>query len=161
MLPQMKNILRLLAVAFLGSCFLPAVESHPRFPEAQAKPAAEPPRTGSVSISFERMGGFAGIYEKYSIYPDGHVTNEAGQTQQVPVQALEGIRRRVEALDLPKSCEIRVSAAPCSDCFQYRIVLLGSAGLKTLVLYDPMTGFDSISKIARELRDLVLGLKWK
>jgi hypothetical protein len=33
--------------------------------------------------------------------------------------------------------------------------------MKTLVLEDPMAGSDSVSRIAKELRDLVLGLKWK
>jgi hypothetical protein len=157
----MKILIRPLAITCLGSCFLLGMESHPLFPQIQAKTAAEQMQTGSFIISVERTGGIAGIHEKFSIYPDGRVTNAVGQTQQMPAQALEAIRRRVEALDVPKSCEIRVTGGLCSDCFQYRIILTGPSGTRTLVLEDPMAGSDSVSRIARELRDLVLGLKWK
>ncbi len=82
--------------------------------------------------------------------------------QQAPAQALDAIRRKVETLDVPKSCDIRVSGGPCSDCFQYRILLFGSSGMRrTLVLEDPINGSDSVSRIAKDVRDLVFGLKWK
>lgn len=161
MSPRMKISIRLLAVTCLGSCFLLGVESHPLFSQAQTKPAAEQMQAGNSLISIERTGGIAGIHERFSIYQDGRVTNAAGQAQQMPAQALEAIRRRVEALDVPKSCEIRVTGGLCSDCFQYIIILTGPSGKRTLVLEDPMAGSDSVSRIARELRDLVLGLKWK
>jgi hypothetical protein len=161
MSPRMKFSIRLLAVTCLGWCFLPSVKLHPLFSQTQTKPGAEQMHMGGLLISIERWGGYAGIHEKFSIYPDGRVTDAAGQTQQMPAQALEAIRRRVEALDVPKSCEIRVTGGVCSDCFQYIIILTGPAGKRTLVLEDPMAGSDSVSGIARELRDLVLGLKWK
>jgi hypothetical protein len=161
MLPRMKISIRLLAITCFGSCFLLGLESHPPHSQAQTKPAAAPMQSGAFLISIERTGGIAGIYEKFSINPDGRVTNAAGEMQQIPAQALEAIRRRVEALDVPKSCNIRVTGGLCSDCFQYVIILIGSSGRRTLVFEDPISGSDSVSSIARELRDLVLGLKWK
>ena len=160
MTPRMKSMTHLLAVACLGShCFLGG-EAHLLFPKAQTKPPTKQMQQGIFLFSVERTGGFAGLHEKFNISPDGRVTNETGQTQQIPAQALEGIRRRVAELDVPKSCEIRVSATPCSDCFQYRIILFSPSGTRTLVLEDPIIGADSVSRIAKDLSDLVFGLKW-
>lgn len=161
MTSRMKTLIRLVAVICLGSHFLPGVELQPLSLQARANPSVEQPRSGVVLFIIERYGGFAGIREKFNINQDGRVTNEMGQTHQISADALEGIRRKVAALDVPKSCEIRVTPVPCSDCFQYRITLFGASGRRTIILDDPLSGSDSVSKIAKDLRDLVLGLKWK
>jgi hypothetical protein len=129
---------------------------------SQARSTAGPHQADTILISVQRMGGYGGTYEQFDIYADGRVTNAAGQVQHVPVPALEGIRRRAEVLDVPHICDIRASAGLCSDCFQYRIVFSGPSGMKrTFVFHGPMSGSDSVSKIARDVRDLVTGLKWK
>jgi hypothetical protein len=132
------------------------------FSRAQTKSSADKPQMDTIQISIECSGGYAGTHELFNIYPNGRITNAAGQAQQVPVQALESVRRKAETLDIPKSCDIRVSEGLCSDCFQYRIIFFGSSGMKrTLIIDDPINGSDSVSKVAKEVRDLVLDLKWK
>jgi hypothetical protein len=46
--------------------------------------------------------------------------------------------------------------------FQYLMIFFGSSGMKrTIVIDDPIYGSDSVSSVAKDVRDLVLGLKWK
>ncbi len=155
-------LLRLVSVVSLAMIIMPVVNSRPLGSGSQAAPSAERLQTGSLLIRMVRTGGYTGTEERFDIYLDGHVTNAAGQTQRVPPQAVQEIQHRVEKLDLPNSCEVRVTGSPCTDCFAYRIVLIGSSGMKrTLVLEDPMTGSDSISRIARDIRGILSSLKWK
>lgn len=162
MLPRQRALIRLFVVACLGTCFMLGDGPHAVLSRAQTKSSADKPQTDTIQISMESSGGYAGTYESFNIYPDGRITNAAGQAQQVPVQALESVWRKAETLDIPKSCDIRVSEGLCSDCFQYRIIFFSSSGMKrTLIIDDPINGSDSVSGIAKDVRNLVLGLKWK
>lgn len=162
MLPRKRALIRLLVVGCLGTCFMLGGGPYPVVSRAQTKSSADKPQMDTIQISMERTGGYGGTHELFNIYPDGRITNTAGQVQQVPAQALESIRRKVETLDIPKSCDIRVSGGLCSDCFQYLMIFFGSSGMKrTIVIDDPIYGSDSLSSVAKDVRDLVLGLKWK
>jgi hypothetical protein len=117
---------------------------------------------GNMLVSIVRSGGFAGIHETFAIYPDGKATNPEGKMQQIQAKSLDSILRQIGALDLPRSCQIVFPPSSCSDCFQYRITLTGSNGTRTLILDETQIGgWDSVSKLAREIRDLIAELKWK
>jgi hypothetical protein len=135
--------------------FLP----HPHA-QAQAAGAANRDREGAPAICFERTGGFAGVSERFSIYADGRVVNEKGREQKIPPETVERFRHRFEALRSPKGNQPRRSQ--CRDCYQYRITVSVDSGVETFVLEDPLQDrVDALSKVSKELCDLLLNLSRK
>jgi hypothetical protein len=96
-----------------------------------------PPPSGYV-MRFERMGGYAGIYDQFWIYPDGRIINTAGKTARVSPGTV------VEWLDKisPAASSGAIAAIPpqslCQDCFVYRITVYDKDGTRALSLADPL-----------------------
>jgi len=145
---SMNLLICILAALWIGSGPNPPQEEHEQ--------------RDAALVSLERSGGFAGVQEKYEIYEDGRIINSRGTTIRVPAARVESILRRIAALDLPDSCRIQIPTGLCSDCFYYRITMRSRTG-KIVLRFDEqqIEGRDSLSRIARNVRDLVFGQKWK
>lgn len=159
---EARSSVGLLAVACLA--FAPLLYAGPpaQIKQDLPKPAAKSLPPVNLLAIIERTGGYAGFYDRFEISQDGKVSNSEGKTMQIAVQELAAIRRRIGTLDVPGSRRIDYMHELCSDCFHYRITLMGSNGAIVLELLEPQLGGpDSVSKLARDLRDLVVSLKWK
>ena len=160
MLTKTRVTIRLMAVTWLCLCSYAFAQTS--VPQEQLKPAARPSRPGIALVTVERYGGYAGVHDRYDIYLDGRVFSIEGDVRQVSPQEVAAIQKRIKALDLPRSCQVVYQAGLCSDCFRYRITLFDAAGNRALTLEEPqLGGQDTVSKLAKDLRDLVSGLKWK
>ncbi len=123
---------------------------------------AGPEQADHVLVIFERYGGFAGVHEKFEIHEDGRISNSQGAVRRIPIPQLQSIRRKITALDLPGSSRIELPKGMCSDCFEYRIIFRSPSGKIVLHLNETqMQAQDSISRLARGIQDLILGLKWR
>ena len=123
---------------------------------------AGPEQPDHVLVTLERYGGFAGVHEKFEIHEDGRISNSGGAVRRISIPQLQSIRRKITALDLPRSCQIELPKGMCSDCFEYRITFRSPSGKIVLHLDEPqMQAQDSISRLARSILDLILGLKWR
>jgi hypothetical protein len=157
-----ESLICLFAVAWLGLCPPLRAEVHMFSQQVGSQPVTDPMPKGSLLASLQRSGGYAGIHDTFYIYQDGTVADDKGTTRQLQAAVLKSIREKITALDLPTSCRIILPAWLCSDCFHYRITLVDSSGTKVLSMNElQMSGSDSVSELARDLRDIVLNMKWK
>ena len=135
----------------LWLAFCPVLKSQPGLQESEMP---------EVLATVERFGGFAGVHDEFTLYRDGKVTNAEGAIYQLPGAELKAIVERMRGLDLPKSCQIVFPTGFCSDCFQYRITLRHPSGQRVISMDTlQMAGTDSISTLARIIRDLVSRIK--
>jgi hypothetical protein len=107
-----------------------------------------------------RSGGFAARQETFRVYQNGKVASSTGATRRIPSAEVHSLIRLMESLDLPASCRIEFPQGLCADCYQYHITLMHPPGARTIIIDESqMSGQDSLSKLARAIRDILSGLK--
>jgi hypothetical protein len=142
--------------AILGIGFYP-------FADLQSQtPLKESGQPDGLLVHIVRSGGFAGLREEFRIFRDGRVVNSEGTIRRIAQAELQPIARMMTPLDLPNSCQIDLPKGLCSDCYYYQITFRSPSGARVLTLDNlQMEGHDNLSKLAKSIRDLVSGLKWK
>jgi hypothetical protein len=148
--------------------------------QAQATGAQPGSPAMGYAIMFERLGGYAGWYDRFWIYPDGRIENEAGKVKEIAPAVVTSFRQRIEPL-LPSTTTL---AAPmtesalktekgqkagmpqkaedlCSDCYRYRVTILIDSGIRSTVLSEPLkTKTDKLAQVIQELRDLLFASRF-
>jgi hypothetical protein len=142
--------------ATLGVGFYP-------FADLQSQtPLKESGQLNELLVHIVWSGGFAGLREDFRIFRDGRVVNSEGMIRRITQAQLQPIARMMTVLDLPNSCQIDLPKGLCSDCYYYRIAFMNPSGARILTMDDlQMAGRDSLSKLAKSIRDLISGLRWK
>ncbi|TVP42144.1 MAG: hypothetical protein EA350_17200 [Gemmatimonadales bacterium] len=113
-----------------------------------------PPADSTALVRIERMGGFAGIHESWTLHA-------SGQIWFLPMPGVEASLLRTLGAELMEQVRGAVGASPgrgpawaagveCSDCFVYRIVVMGPGSAR-----DIMVGEHRLAEASAELRTLV------
>jgi hypothetical protein len=110
---------------------------------ATSQPAAEQPApdrpakiTGEAMIIYRRSGGFAGVDEQWTIYPDGRITANDGGEWQVTVAQVEQLLRDIEALGFFDLDSRYMPFDTCCDRFTYEITVRSGDRVHTVTTID-------------------------
>jgi len=138
-------------------CFQPL---HPQDP----KPSSGPFQPETVLVILERSGGYAGLEERYEIRQDGSIMNDVGANRRMSDTDLRSLRRNLAALHLQPPTEINLRRNMqwvCTDCFLYRIEIIGPQGRLIISMNElEMAGDNQAAALARSIREFVFGFKW-
>ena len=89
-------------------------------------------------VVVERMGGYAGVYERYEISLDGLLLGPRGVTRtlapEMVAEFVDGIRKSGA---FPESGVLRRWGL-CSDCFCYRVTLRTGGAVKVYMFAEPL-----------------------
>ncbi|MGD0309625.1 MAG: hypothetical protein ABSC02_10065 [Acidobacteriota bacterium] len=96
------------------------------------------PAPSGYVMRFERMGGYAGVYDQFWIYPDGRVINEAGKTAKLPSGTVVEWVSKISPAASSSAIAAIPPPSPCQDCFVYRITVYDKDGTRVLSLADPL-----------------------
>jgi TonB family protein len=114
-------------------------------------------------MKFTRMGGYAGVYDAFWIYPDGRVINTLGKTAKIPPEIVgQWLKTIAPHAGTPLSDALADTSAEllCFDCFVYLITIYDEDGTKTLKFSGPLKGSDDVAKTFSGIRDRLQGLVW-
>jgi hypothetical protein len=91
---------------------------------------------GEAIVIYRRSGGFAGVSEQWTIYPDGRITASDGRTGQVTVQQVEQLLSDIEALGFFELDSRYMPANTCCDRFTYEITARRGDRMHTVTTMD-------------------------
>jgi len=132
----------------------------PIYPQ-DPKPPSEPVQP---LLIFERSGGYAGVQEQFEIHLDGSIMNAAGVKRRISNSRFQSLRQNITALNFQAPSEKIDShmGSLCLACFHYRITIMSPEGRVVISMNEvEMARDNEISALARSIRDLVSGLKWR
>ncbi len=119
---------------------------------------SNPPPPGYV-MKFERMGGYAGTYDQFWIYPDGQVVNSEGKAANVTSGVVAGWNRTFSPVAKPGASAKTLAQLLCFDCFVYRLTLYGQEGPRVVSLAGPLKEEpDTAAAGLAQMRDRLLRL---
>jgi hypothetical protein len=122
--------------------------------EGEVKDSHVPP-SGFV-MKFERMGGYAGIYDSFWIYPDGQVINLLGKRAEISPDIVgQWLKTITPHAGPPLSDALMKSSTEslCFDCFVYQITIYDKDGTRTIKLAGPLKDSDDVAKTFSGMRD--------
>jgi hypothetical protein len=97
-----------------------------------------PPAPSGYVMRFERMGGYAEVYDQFWIYPDGRVINDAGKTARVSAGTVGEWFDKISPAASTRASATILPQSLCQDCFVYRITVYDKDGTRALLLADPL-----------------------
>ena len=103
-------------------------ESSPDEPQMDMPPGAV--------IVYRRSGGFAGLYEEWTIYDDGRVTTKDGRQWQTSPEGVSALIDRLETVGFFDIIADPMSMIPCCDRFYYELTVASGERLHTIATYD-------------------------
>ena len=118
----------------------------PAPPEQQAEVSATIAPTATLvdgtmesavaSIVYERTGGFAGITERWTIYPDGRVITGEGIEYAAEPEKAEALLSEIEQSGFFEWQQARGLLGACRDCYVHSITLVAEGRPKTISAAD-------------------------
>jgi len=85
-------------------------------------------------IVFYRMGGFAGVSERWTVYPDGRVVAADGVEKRAAPEQVAALLAEIDRLGFFGLASNYGLGSPCRDCFSCEISVVGPGGSpKTVV----------------------------
>jgi len=118
----------------------------PAPPEQQAEASATIAPTATLvegtkeaaeaSLVYERSGGFAGITERWMIYPDGRVITGEGIEYAAEPEKAKALQSEIEQSGFFEWQQARGLPGACRDCFVHSITLAAEGRLKTISAVD-------------------------
>lgn len=116
-------------------------------------------KLGGAVILYQRSGGFAGISEQWTIYPDGRIVSGDGQERKVSAEEVSALLIEIGALGF---FDLRDSGGlpnTCADCFSHQITASSDGGLNQITVagagYDPQ---DPRWQVVQKISDFISGL---
>ncbi len=116
------------AMLFMG-CAVPVRIPPPvavRTPSATAIPIATDAAPEEVEVIFEISGGFTGRYQSWTVFGDGRVLRDTGQTYAVSPERVAQLLGDIAAAGF-FDLDATYDSPGCADCFAY-FVSVGRAG---------------------------------
>jgi len=112
--------------------------------QVQASATPEPTATSvdastepaQASIVYERSGGFAGISERWTIYPDGRVITGEGVEYAAEPEKVEALLSEIEQSGFFGWQQASGLPGLCRDCFVHSITLAAEGRPKTISAAD-------------------------
>ena len=109
------------------------------YPEPGKAPAPESPHgempTGAV-IYYSRSGGIAGVDEQYTVYPDGRVEVNNGNSLVVAPEAVSALLTGLELAGIFSTPGYTSPPGACADCFNYTLIVSKDGQTYTAVVQD-------------------------
>lgn len=93
-------------------------------------------KTGGAAIVFQRSGGFAGISEKWTVFPDGKVMGGDGQEFSATPGEVESLISDIENLGFFDWSIPRQPIGSCADCFTYNLTVSYEGRLNSITVVD-------------------------
>jgi hypothetical protein len=114
---------------------------------------------GEAAIVYRRSGGFAGVSEQWTIYPDGRITASDGRAWQVKPEQVEQLVDDIQTLGFFKMKGRYVPLNTCCDRFTYEITVRRGDRVHTVVTIDaapdaPVALWQALEKVSSLLVDL-------
>jgi hypothetical protein len=118
-----------------------ASEATPMPPRAEPSTPAESEDTdkgsiGDAVIVYQRSGGFAGVHEQWTVYPDGRITASDGREWQVAPERVEQLLADIEALGFFEMSGRYMPLNTCCDRFTYEITVRSGDRVHTATTID-------------------------
>jgi hypothetical protein len=128
-----------------------------------AAPADPPPTdAGGASnlpeyvVAMEISGGFAGVTEKFTLFPNGRIVFNLGGEARVNPDQLAGVYAAIEENHFFDMEEDYTLFSNCSDCFTYTITVQEGERFKSVKAEEGMPNSpQGFWTIAREINSLV------
>ena len=117
-------------------------EATPMPPRAEPSTPVESEGTGKrvaigdAVITYQRSGGFAGVHEQWTIYPDGRITASDGREWQVAPERVEQLLADIEALGFFEMSGRYMPLNTCCDRFTYEITVRSGDKVHTATTID-------------------------
>ncbi len=134
-----KSIFKIALVACtLTGCATASARPGPAMQTSGSRQTGGKGQGAGGEVVVERMGGYAGVYEKYEISLDGSLLGPRGVTRtlapRMVAEFVDGIR---------KSGAVTGSGVLrrwglCSDCFCYRVTIRTGGGVKVYLFAEPL-----------------------
>ena len=137
-------------------------EPTPTISQAAPEPQAAGRATAKLEkavIRYERSGGFAGLNEQWTIYPDGRVVLGEGGEWQIPPQQVEQLIADIVRLGFFTFDDSYVPKDTCCDRFFYSLTIRQGDKEKTVTTMDdapnvPDEVWQALGKLSSLLNDL-------
>lgn len=91
---------------------------------------------GDAVIIYQRSGGFAGIHEQWTIYPDGRIMAGDGREWRVTPEQVERLLTEIEALGFFEMEGRYMPLNTCCDRFTYEITVRHGDTVNTVTTID-------------------------
>jgi len=91
---------------------------------------------GDAVIVYQRSGGFAGVHEQWTVYPDGRITASDGREWQVAPERVEQLLADIEALGFFEMSGRYMPLNTCCDRFTYEITVRSGDRVHTATTID-------------------------
>jgi hypothetical protein len=92
--------------------------------------------SAEASIVYERSGGFAGITERWTIYPDGRVITGEGIEYAAEPEKAEALLSEIEQSGFSGWQQASGLPGLCRDCYVHSITLAAEGRPKTISAAD-------------------------
>jgi hypothetical protein len=137
-------------------------------------PTAEPPTLepedtdkgravmGDAVIIYQRSGGFAGVHERWTVYPDGRIVTADGREWQVTPEQVEQLLTEIEAMSFFEMEGRYMPLNTCCDRFTYEVTVRSGDKVNTVTTIDaapdaPPELWGIIEEITRLVSELQAG----
>ncbi len=126
-------------------------------------PPATTPKTPAPAIIIDRTGGFAGVDDEVSIFPDGKVLDNSGKVRRIPPADLSRFIHSVEKVGIAAKHETQgKTSSHCSDCFMYAVKIQQGDTFRRFVIEEPIlhaSGKDAADiRVVRDFLAAVFGI---
>lgn len=91
---------------------------------------------GDAVIIYQRSGGFAGVHEQWTVYPDGRITASDGREWQVAPERVEQLLADIETSDFFEMSGRYMPLNTCCDRFTYEITVRSGDRVHTVTTMD-------------------------
>jgi hypothetical protein len=102
------------------------------------EPDQNMPAADEVVVVFQRSGGFAGVNQQWTIYANGNIVTDSGETLSVNPDQVTALLIAADAagfFDMKVSSSLG-SAGNCKDCFTYTLTITNHGQTNTLSAQD-------------------------
>ncbi len=114
---------------------------------------------GDAAIIYKRSGGFAGVHEQWTVYPDGRIVAGDGRQWRVTPEQVEQLLAEIEALGFFEMSGRYMPLNMCCDRFAYEITVRRGDTVKTITTIDAAPDTPpELWRVIDEINRLVSGL---
>ena len=122
------------------------------------QPDQNTPAAGEAVVVFERSGGFAGVNDQWTIFSDGKIVKDSGETATISTDQLSALLSAVDAAgfyDMKPGSSLG-NASNCKDCFTYTLTITNNGQTNTISAQDGSKNLpDAFWSLIQQINTLV------
>jgi hypothetical protein len=117
-------------------------------------------KMGGAVIIYQRSGGFVGISEEWTFYPDGRIISIDETEYNLPAEQVMLLLDEIESLGFFDMSDSGSLFSNCRDCFSYHLTVRSGEQFNSISMVDgasdtPDQLWEIVEKIDKVLRSLV------